>query len=140
MKYILLITLLFINITNTSAQGISCVWFFGEHAGITFNTADGEPIALTGNQISMREGCSTVSDTNGNFLFYTDGVLVNDRNHNTMPNGTALDGHWWSQNFGTYALSPSQEKALQAELEKLLEEPAPALKKNRNSQPAAIKS
>jgi len=96
MKYILLITLLFINITNTSAQGISCVWFFGEHAGITFNTADGEPIALTGNQISMREGCSTVSDTNGNFLFYTDGVLVNDRNHNTMPNGTALDGHWSS--------------------------------------------
>ena len=35
----------------------------------------------------------------------------------------ALDGIWWSQIFGTYKLNATQQKALRAELQELLEQP-----------------
>jgi hypothetical protein len=36
--------------------------------------------------MNTNEGCSSISDFNGNLLFYTDGRNVWDRNHNVMPN------------------------------------------------------
>ncbi len=38
------------------------------------------------------EGCSTISDKDGNLMFYTDGITVYDRKHQIMPNGTDLYG------------------------------------------------
>ncbi|MCO6499567.1 MAG: gliding motility-associated C-terminal domain-containing protein [Vicingus serpentipes] len=38
------------------------------------------------------EGSCTISDKDGNLLFYTDGFDVWDRNHNVMPNGAGLSG------------------------------------------------
>ncbi|MCF6295552.1 MAG: T9SS type B sorting domain-containing protein, partial [Flavobacteriaceae bacterium] len=36
--------------------------------------------------------CSTISDANGNLLFYSDGTTVWNRNHQVMPNGNGLFG------------------------------------------------
>src|SRR5690606_40705031 len=36
--------------------------------------------------------CSTISDNNGNLMFYTDGVSVWNKNHDIMLNGTNLFG------------------------------------------------
>ncbi len=39
------------------------------------------------------EGCSSVSDADGNLLFYTSGGTVWNRNHQIMPNGAGLSGN-----------------------------------------------
>lgn len=75
----------------TFAQKEAAIWYFGEYAGLDFNS--GSPVALTNGQLSTDEGCTTISDKNGNLLFYTDGTIVYDKTHNVMPNGTGLLGH-----------------------------------------------
>lgn len=66
------------------------IWYFGAKAGITFNTTP--PSALLDGQVNTSEGCATISDDNGNILFYTDGITVWNKNHTIMPNGTGLLG------------------------------------------------
>src|SRR5690554_4841990 len=66
-------------------------WYFGTYAGLDFTS--GTPTPLFDGALITGEGCSSVSDNAGNLLFYTDGQLVYDRNHNLMPNGTGLLGH-----------------------------------------------
>ncbi|RLD51709.1 MAG: hypothetical protein DRJ05_18145, partial [Bacteroidetes bacterium] len=65
-------------------------WYFGEYAGLDFNS--GGPVALTNSAMSTAEGCSTISDNNGNFLFYTNGITIWNQNHQVMDNGTGLQG------------------------------------------------
>lgn len=72
------------------SQGETNIWYFGENAGLDFNS--GTPVPLTDGEINTIEGTATISDSNGNLLFYTDGVTVWDREHNIMPNGTELLG------------------------------------------------
>ncbi len=65
-------------------------WYFGNFAGITFNS--GVPVALTNGALSTTEGVATISDNAGVLLFYTNGITVWDRTHNIMPNGNGLNG------------------------------------------------
>lgn len=69
-------------------------WYFGYNAGLDFNS--GSPVALTDGALSTFEGCSSISDTTGAILFYTDGVSVWNKNHTLMPNGNGLLGHFSS--------------------------------------------
>ncbi|MBL7836208.1 MAG: hypothetical protein JNM67_01710, partial [Bacteroidetes bacterium] len=66
------------------------IWYFGQNAGIDFNT--NPPTALTDGKINTWEGCSSICDTSGKLLFYTDGRSVWDNNHQIMFNGTGLNG------------------------------------------------
>nr|MBK9652197.1 T9SS type A sorting domain-containing protein [Bacteroidota bacterium] len=66
-------------------------WFFGAGCGLDFSA--GAPVYLPGGQISTDEGCSAMSDKNGNLLMYTDGLKVLDKTHNIMPNGSGLQGN-----------------------------------------------
>ena len=66
-------------------------WYFGNNAGLDFNS--GTPTPLLNGQLETHEGCSTISDQNGNLLFYSDGLNVWDKSHRLMPNGTGLFGH-----------------------------------------------
>lgn len=65
-------------------------WYFAEYAALDFNS--GNPVALTNSALNTVEGCATISDESGNLLFYTDGWLVFNKNHNLMDNGFNLDG------------------------------------------------
>jgi len=65
-------------------------WYFGDHAGLSF--VSGSPVALIDGQTNTVEGTSSMSDSLGNLLFYTDGVKVWDKNHVVMINGTGLHG------------------------------------------------
>ncbi|MCK0156327.1 T9SS type B sorting domain-containing protein [Cellulophaga sp. F20128] len=78
-------------IMNGLAQKEAAIWYFGSNAGLDFNS--GAPVALTDGAMFTREGCATISDSNGTLLFYTNGVTVWSRNHNPMPNGFGLFGH-----------------------------------------------
>ncbi|WP_372753258.1 T9SS type B sorting domain-containing protein [Mariniflexile sp.] len=66
-------------------------WYFGDNAGIQFN-ADGSVTELTDGQLNTIEGCTTISDENGDLLFYTDGLTVYNKNHEMMINGYGLFG------------------------------------------------
>ena len=78
-------------------------WTFGWAAGIDFNS--GAPVASICS-LSTVEGCSSISDTSGNLLFYTDGVLVWDQNHTIMPNGYGLAGHFSSTQSAVIVKKP----------------------------------
>lgn len=89
-KYILnLLLLTYVNFGIS--QNEANIWYFGENAGLDFNS--GSPVALLDGQLNTLEGCSTISDTNGDLLFYSDGVTVWNKNHQVMLNGTGLNGH-----------------------------------------------
>lgn len=72
------------------SQGQETNWYFGNMAGLNFGTTP--PTALTNSAMNAFEGCATISDTAGNLLFYTNGNMVWNKNHNTMPTGNALNG------------------------------------------------
>lgn len=65
-------------------------WYFGNGAGLDFSS--GSPVAVTNGQMESGEACASISDTNGNLLFYTDGDTIWDKNHNILPNGTGIMG------------------------------------------------
>ncbi len=77
-------------ISECKSQNHANNWFFGNHAGISFNS--GIPVPISGGQQNAFEGCSSYSDHNGNLLFYSDGVTVWNRNHVPMVNGTGILG------------------------------------------------
>lgn len=67
------------------------IWYFGDKAGLDFNS--GEPVELSDGQLFALEGCATISDKNGQLLFYTNGKVVYNRTHDTMSNGIGLMGN-----------------------------------------------
>lgn len=89
MRIKLLVFFLCLSLQSFS-QGEASNWFFGNRAGIKFNSDN--TITTLSNfpnpiRIVTDEGCSSFSDANGNLLLYTDGRTVWDRNHIIMPNG-----------------------------------------------------
>lgn len=92
MKTKLLFILLFLfNLSVVKAQREAGIWYFGYEAGLDFNS--GSPVALTDGKLITGEGCATISDFEGNLLFYTDGKTVWNAKHHIMPNGNGLLGH-----------------------------------------------
>ena len=86
----ILFSLLFCSLLN--GQSEASYWYFGQNAGLRFDSASGEVTAITDGQINTLEGCTSISDTNGNLLFYTDGRTVWNQNHQIMPNGDYFGG------------------------------------------------
>ncbi len=72
------------------SQGEKDWWYFGFNAGLHF--VNNVPIPLNNGKVNTKEGCATISDLNGDLLFYTDGITIWTKNHTTMPNGGGLKG------------------------------------------------
>ena len=68
-------------------------WYFGENAGINFNPikTGGTAQSISGN-VNTMEGVSTMSNKNGDLLFYSDGLTVFTSGNTEMQNGTGLFG------------------------------------------------
>ncbi len=88
---LILLLICFIGL-NCIAQNEASNWYFGENAGISFNP-NGSITELTDSQLNTDEGCTTISDANGDLLFYTDGITVWDRLHRPMPNANGNIGN-----------------------------------------------
>jgi PKD repeat protein len=89
MKSFLFISLSILTFGLT-AQNEPNNWYFGDHTGLTFNSGTGT--AVTQSSINILEGSGSISDKNGDLLFYTDGMTVWNKNHQQMPNGYGLAG------------------------------------------------
>ena len=81
----------FILSTTLCSQGEANNWYFGQNAGVNFNT--NPPSALNNGVLTTTEGCSSISDASGNLLFYSDGRTVWNRNHQIMPNANYFAGN-----------------------------------------------
>lgn len=86
--FIIVFTLFTISL---SAQRQAANWYFGEKAGIKFNT-DNSVSALSDGEMSTIEGCTTISNDNGVLQMYTDGTFVYNADHDIMQNGSGLKG------------------------------------------------
>lgn len=85
------IFILFLSICfKLTAQNEFNNWFFGVNNGLNFSTPI--PTPIFGSPMNQTEGVASISDNNGNLLFYTNGVTVYDRFNNVMTNGTGLLG------------------------------------------------
>lgn len=81
------------------------IWTFGTYGGLDFTS--GSPVPILTAIEGYGEGTASICDENGNLLFYTEGSLIWDRNHNVMPNGqnlTGLDGY---PGWGTAGVTPT---------------------------------
>ncbi len=91
-SWLILITLLFslLFISKSFAQNQANMWYFGQGAGLNFNT---NPPAVMENGNTMLfdantgEGVGSISDANGNLLFYSNGEQIFAKNHTLMLNG-----------------------------------------------------
>ncbi len=89
-RWITCLALLFCGNGVVLGQKEAAVWYFGQYAGLDFGS--GEPVALFDGLVNTVEGCDAYSDSDGNLLFYTDGITVWDRNHMRMEGGRGLAG------------------------------------------------
>jgi len=87
------------------SQNEASIWYFGSNAGIKFD-ASGLVTVLTDGQLNTSEGCASISDSNGDLLFYTDGITVWNKSHQIMPNGAGLMGNWSSTQSATIVPMP----------------------------------
>lgn len=77
---LLRLILIFLSLT-LFAQKEASQWHFGIQGGLNFLTASP---AIVSSSINAIEGCASMADAAGNLLFYTNGALVWDKNHNLM--------------------------------------------------------
>lgn len=104
---LLFLTILLLNFGVLFSQGEADNWYFGNNAGLNFSS--GTPTALLDGQLNTTEGCATISNNNGDLLFYTDGITVWNKQHNVMINGSGLQGDPSSSQSGIIVPNPANE-------------------------------
>lgn len=90
MKKLLSILLIFFINYSIHSQRETDNWYFGDKAGINFNQPS--PSIQYSGEMETPAGCSSISDDQGNLLFYTNGQTVWNKNHQVMENGEGLTG------------------------------------------------
>ena len=65
-------------------------WYFGNNGGLSFS--EGNLAVLNNGNMNTPAGCSSISDRNGDLLFYTNGQTIWNKNHEIMENGSNLSG------------------------------------------------
>ncbi len=81
----------FIEVSRCGVDMHTLSWIFGDSAG--FKVTSDSTLPLAGGKPDTYEGCASISDENGNLLFYSNGSTVWDRANFPMVNGTGLIGN-----------------------------------------------
>ena len=82
--------ILFLSSNILFAQKEGNNWYFGWYVRLDFNS--GSPVALANSAMYTRQVVASISDSNGNLLFYTNGLKIWNKNNLIMANGTGLLG------------------------------------------------
>ncbi|WP_103072057.1 hypothetical protein [Aquimarina sediminis] len=79
-------SILILLISIFSAQAYSqkerLIWYFGRFSDLDFGA--GTPTLLNDGQMRTTEGCSSIADSDGNLLFYTNGNKAWNKNHHFL--------------------------------------------------------
>jgi hypothetical protein len=92
-------------VTAGYSQKETCNWYFGSQSAVSFCT--GSPVNMGGSSMIQYEGCASVSNMNGDLLFYTNGVTVYNKWNQVMMNGTGLMGHQSSTHSALIVPNPA---------------------------------
>ena len=86
-------------------------WFFGENAGMSFEPiqSGGTPTPLSG-AMESQEGVSSISNQEGQLLFYTNGETVYTSGNTIMSNGTGLSSSGTSTQSSIIIPQPDSNK------------------------------
>lgn len=87
MKRLTFSAVLLLTILITKSQNYGNIWQFSDSKGLDFNSC--EPAVITGSNTGF-EGCSTISNSSGQLLFYTNSDKVWDNTHSIMSNGNLI--------------------------------------------------
>lgn len=91
-KYLLSTTFILSIVLNINSQDQNANWYFGNQAGLNFTDTTQEPKALIDGAMNTDGGSASISDNEGNLLFYSNGINVWGANHQIIKNGTGLYG------------------------------------------------
>src|SRR6478672_3679055 len=69
---------------NAAAENSAKTWYFGQRVGLNFNQSP--PAKLTDGAVTAIEGTASISDANGDLLFYTNGTSIVNKTHQIMQN------------------------------------------------------
>ncbi len=91
------------------AQGITSNWQLGYDSGTLpvceVSFSPGAPVVNVFNRpMNMRGANTSISDNNGNLIFYSNGIYVANANHDTMLNGSGLNPGLFSNAWSTNGL------------------------------------
>lgn len=89
---------------NIQCQNEFSKWYFGSFAGLDFGTVP--PTILINGALGTPEGVATISDNNGNLLFYAQGDGIYNGTHSVMANGFGLFGSQSSAQAVTIVKQP----------------------------------
>jgi hypothetical protein len=86
-------------------------WFFGNNSGISFNPIQtgGTPVILSG-AMESQEGVASISNREGQLLFYTNGETVYTSGNTIMVNGTGLSSSGTSTQSVVIVPKPESNK------------------------------
>ncbi|MCY7410252.1 MAG: PKD domain-containing protein [Chitinophagales bacterium] len=87
----LLIAVIFLSASIINAQSIknrTNFWHFNFNCAIDFNS--GSPVSLNNSALYNYEGTTSISDSNGNLLFYNGGGNIYNKNNQVLVNGSGL--------------------------------------------------
>ncbi|MCG8574253.1 MAG: T9SS type A sorting domain-containing protein [Flavobacteriales bacterium] len=102
------ITLLLLFSTLGFAQPQRNNWLFANYGALDFNS--GSPVTFDAYEsIATQEGSASISDENGDLLFFTDGITVWNQNQEIMPNGTELSGDFSSTQSALIIKKPGSD-------------------------------
>jgi len=87
LSFLVILTILFA--FNLMAQKEYNIWYFGNYAGLDFNTCP--PSTITNSKMYTSEASTSVCDSAGNLLFYTNGDTIWNRKHQLMQNWESLE-------------------------------------------------
>lgn len=75
------------SLDHNGSTGSKRWWYLGHNASLDFGVNGSHPVASTlGNRaFASQEGVTTVSDRNGNLLFFSDGLNIWDKSGRVMP-------------------------------------------------------
>ena len=80
-------------ISTALAQREANIWYFGNEAGLDFNKT---PVSVLSNGKISKGGSSSICNSKGRLLFYSDGYNIYDSTHKIMPNGHSqrINSNW----------------------------------------------
>ncbi|MEA3497287.1 MAG: hypothetical protein U9R42_14765, partial [Bacteroidota bacterium] len=95
---------LIVSTINSNAQKEASWWYFGQKSGIHFSKDTIK--ADTNGQISTTYSCASISDKDGNLLFYTNGDQVWNKQHDSMKNGAniSISNPWLTNKFSNVSI------------------------------------
>lgn len=99
------------NYLTTLCQKETNNWLISDSSWINFNIS--HPIVKNNYKCTVFEACASISDINGNLLFYTNGKNVFDKNGQYMPNTSLFDNTFTDESTQGALIVPKRDSNTQ---------------------------